>query len=351
MRIIQKAVKTFIPYTGNWNLPWVIQRYWRTSISGVTTNKLANATLALIEMNLGKTYVKSKPFVLRIEPTNVCNLHCPFCVCGAKKDFRRKGFMTLDDYRHIFEENKEMAVLVRLDGMGEPTLHDKIFDMIKIAKSYNCAVSMSTNFNTDRCAEVEGFIDSRLDRLVVPIDGSTQKGYEKYRVGGNLALVEERLVALIDARKRCGSSKPFIEVQFIDFGYNHDEIPEMRRLIRQWNADKFVVISPELTTQTATQRGKVNPQKPQRCYWLWTVLTVDWNLAYHACTNAWSLPWPRLSLRDVPLDKFWNHQLMREARQYNLDKSSKTIANDSGCKCSRCVDMLCEGLKGHYWCE
>jgi wyosine [tRNA(Phe)-imidazoG37] synthetase (radical SAM superfamily) len=339
------------PYGGNWGLCWVAHRYFRTIWSGVTKRKLVNAAIAFKEMRFGRIQVKSKPLVLRIEPTNLCNLRCPFCVCGAKRDSRPKGFMSIEHYKQILEDNKETAMLVRLDGMGEPTLHKRIFEMIKMAKSYGYSVSMSTNFNTDICAKVEGFLDSGIDRLIVCIDGNTQASYEKYRVGGDLALVRERLVSLTRARKSYVNKGPFIEVQFIDLGYNHNEIPAMRRLVRQWGADKLQVVSPELSTQEATQKGHVNPSKPRRCYWLWSVLTVGWDLDYHACTNSWSLPWPRLNMQEVPSDEFWNHQLMLEARQYNINKSSECIASDSGCKCSRCVDMLCEELAGHYWCE
>lgn len=340
-----------VPYGGNWGLYWVASRYLRTIRSGVTIRKLVNAAVALKEMGFGKIHVKSKPFVLRIEPTNICNLRCPFCVCGAKRDPRPKGFMSMDDYNQILEKNKKTAMLVRLDGMGEPTLHKRIFEMIKMAKSYGYSVSMSTNLNTDISANVKRFLGSGIDRLIICIDGTTQASYEKYRVGGDLALVQERLISLIKARKNYTGKGPFIEVQFIDLGYNHDEIPAMRHLVRQWGADKLQVISPELSTQKATREGRVNPSKPRKCYWLWSVLTVGWDLDYHACTNSWSLPWPRLNMQEVPPDEFWNHRLMLEARQYNIDKSSKCIASDSGCKCSRCVDMLCEELSGHYWCE
>lgn len=328
-------------------MPWVMQRYFRSALSSFTLQKFINAGFAVIEMKLGVIRVRSRPYVLRIEPVNLCNLRCPLCACGANTDPREKGFMTISDFTRILEENKKTAILVRLDGMGEPTLHPKLFHMIRIAKSYGMSVTIHSNFHTDACAQPDEFLDSGLDRLVITIDGATQETYQRYRVGGCLDLVVERLQRLVQARRKRATNRPIIEVQFIDFGYNHHEIPEMRRLVRQWGADKFEISAPD----QAVRRTRLDPQKPRRCFWLWNVLTVTWNLDYRPCTNAWSVPWPRLNMRDVPSREFWNHELMLAIRQYNLDMSSQIIANDSGCKCNRCPEMLVQGLDAPYFCE
>lgn len=346
MKVIGLNGKLF-PYMGNWHLPWIIQRYFGTSITRLTPYKLANVILSLVEMKSGQTRIHSHPFVLRIEPTNLCNLHCPRCSCGINTDPRKKGYMMLDDYQLILEMCKKEAFIVRLDGNGEPTLHSKIFEMIRLAKQYGYAVSMSTNFNTERSAEVEAFIHSGLDRLVVAFDGSTQASYEKYRVGGNLELVEQRLVELLNARQRYNTKRPFIEVQFLDWGYNHADIPAVRYKVREWGADKFEVINPDW----AVNNARANPRRPRRCFWLWGVLTVDWALNYHSCTNAWTLPWPGLNMRDMPPRTFWNHDCMIEARKYNVNKDSAMVALDPGCHCNACSDMLVVNRPPGYVCE
>lgn len=334
-------------FRGTWNLPFTAQRYLRTAIPGLTSRKLANSLRALAEMKLGRTAVLSKPFVLRIEPANVCNLRCPRCACGIYTDPRPKGFMDLDDYRLVLTQNRADAITIRLDGMGEPTLHPKIFEMMEMAKQLGFSVSMSTNFCTKSCADVHAFIESGLDRLVIPIDGSTQASYERYRVGGDLALVENRLAELLSLRRRMGSKHPFTEVQFLDWGYNHDEIPEIRRKAREWGADKFEIIEPDW----AVTNAHVDPDRPRRCFWLWCVLTVDWELNYRACTNAWTYPWPRLNLRNVHTHDFWNSEVMVEARRYNVSKRSDIIARDKGCNCNDCSDMLVVDRPDEFVCR
>jgi len=339
-------LERLFPYRGAWHTPWVIMRYFRTIIPALTPARALNAVRAFAEMKLGIRRVGSRPFVLRVEPCNVCNLLCPLCACGTGLDPRPKGFMTLEDFRRVLEENR-MAFLLRLDGMGESTLHPRLAEMIRAAKSFGLAVTIHSNFNTPACSRPELFLDSGLDRLVVDIDGATQETYARYRVGGDLELTVSNLRRLVEARRRRGRRRPIIEVQFIEFEWNLGELPAMRRLVRQWGADKLTICSPDRTTREA----RFNPAKPRRCFWLWTALTVGWDLGYRSCTNAWSPPWPRLNLRETPSPAFWNHPLMRQARQYNLDKSPRIIAEDAGCKCRRCNEMLCAPLTDPYFCE
>jgi hypothetical protein len=337
--------EALLPFRGNWNLPWVIQRYWRSSCSGLSIAKLRNSATALVEMACGRTCVTSRPAVLRVEPTNVCNLHCPRCSCGIGADRRPKGQIALPHFRRILEQNQEEGWLLRLDGNGEPTLHPQIFNMVAMAKSYGYSVSMSTNLCTERAGQVRAFVGSGLDRLVVAVDGSTQESYERYRVGGKLSLVTERLAALNVVKKTMRSRTPLVDVQFLDWGYNHEEIPQVRAMARSVGADKFEIIRPDWSVDHAQASTR-----PRRCFWLWFVLTVDWQLNYHSCTNAWTCPWPRLNLNDVPSHEYWNHAVMQEARRYNLNKSS-AVGEDTGCNCRECSDMLVVNRPPGYVCK
>jgi organic radical activating enzyme len=335
------------PFRGNWNLIWVSHRYVTSLFSALTLSKAFNAVLALGEMMAGKTFVRSAPVVLRIEPTNICNLRCPRCSCGIGTDPREKGFMDLADYKRVIEENKKTALLVRLDGNGEPLLHPEIFEMIRFAKTSGYSVSLSTNLNTLPTVEVEKFPESGLDRLIVSVDGATQASYEKYRIDGSLEIVEENLIKLLKAKDKFKSRKPYVEIQFLNWGYNHDEIQLVKQKTSAWKANRFQVISPDWAVENAT----ANKDKPKRCFWLWGVLTLDWQMNYHSCTNAWTYSWPGFNRNELTAKSFWNHALMAEARKFNLNKSSTVIKNDKSCHCSKCSDMLVINRPAGYVCE
>jgi wyosine [tRNA(Phe)-imidazoG37] synthetase (radical SAM superfamily) len=335
------------PYRGPWNVPWVIQRYLRSALAGFSVRKSLNASRALFEMYKGKTCVKSRPFVTRVEACNICQLKCPLCACGTNQDPRPKGRIDVNHYIKVLEDNRNNSMILRLDGMGEPTLHPDFFELVRIAKSFKQSVSVHTNFCTPLSSDASSFIDCGIDRIVVSLDGATEESYQKYRIGAELKVVVENLKRLSREKKKSKSARPIIEAQFILFDHNKHEINQVRELALEAGCDKFEVSAPDFAAKTT----KLNPNKPRRCFWLWTTLVVGWNLDYRPCNNAWSIEWPRLNYRETPVDEYWNHELMIEARQYNNNKQSQIIADDPNCKCNRCFEMQVVPLDGDYTCE
>ena len=192
---------------------------------------------------------------------------------------------------------------------------------------------------------LEALVASGLDRLMIAMDGSTQETYERYRRGGNLERVLEHMEQLKQAKKRLRSRKPLIELQFLDWGYNHHQVDDMRDIARRFECDRFTVIDPD----QAVDRKEL-PTNPKRCFWLWTVLTVDWQLNLHSCTNAWTYPFPKLNIGEIDLKDAWLSKSYQAARRFNKDKTGP-IADDQDCMCRQCTDMLVVARPPGYVCE
>ncbi len=106
------------------------------------------------------------PKELHIELTNRCNLRCPFCPVGNGSMKRISGFMREDLFWAICTEAKEYSASLRLIRFGEPTLHVKCFDYIKMAKSIGLLVHLNTNGVK---LDVKEVLDSGLDSIKVSI--------------------------------------------------------------------------------------------------------------------------------------------------------------------------------------
>lgn len=76
-----------------------------------------------------------------IEITNCCNLNCSFC-SHIKKE---KRFMTEDEFEHILKEISKVTKTIYLHVKGEPLLHSKIMEFLKLAEKYNLKVNLTTN--------------------------------------------------------------------------------------------------------------------------------------------------------------------------------------------------------------
>jgi len=76
-----------------------------------------------------------------IEITNVCNLKCKFC----PETSRSKRFMSAEDFKTIISKIHKYTKLVYLHIKGEPLLHDKLDEILKILEEYNLQVNITTN--------------------------------------------------------------------------------------------------------------------------------------------------------------------------------------------------------------
>ena len=76
-----------------------------------------------------------------IEITNICNLNCKFCPPTK----RIKQFMSLDNFEKIIKEIHSKTNLVCLHVKGEPLLHPKLPDILKILEKYNLKANITTN--------------------------------------------------------------------------------------------------------------------------------------------------------------------------------------------------------------
>ena len=76
-----------------------------------------------------------------IEITNCCNLNCSFC-SHIKKE---KRFMAEDEFEHILKEISKVTKTIYLHVKGEPLLHPKIMEFLKLAEKYNLKVNLTTN--------------------------------------------------------------------------------------------------------------------------------------------------------------------------------------------------------------
>jgi len=76
-----------------------------------------------------------------IEITNVCNKNCSFC----SKSTREKIEMSPTDFEFVIKQVKNYTDYVYLHVKGEPLLHSKFENIIKICDKYNMNVNITTN--------------------------------------------------------------------------------------------------------------------------------------------------------------------------------------------------------------
>ena len=111
-----------------------------------TLVKFARQHAAAVRLRKTHPYGIIPPVPKRIvvEPTNACNLACAYC--GNKDMLRPKKFLDLALYERLLDEMVALGIpRITLHTIGEPTLHPRIGEMVKMATDRQRVVTLSTN--------------------------------------------------------------------------------------------------------------------------------------------------------------------------------------------------------------
>src|SRR5437868_7850127 len=124
------------------------------------------------------------PSSVQIEPVGQCNLRCQMCPIQFRTDgppYGPPAFMAFDEFTRLFDQFPGLEEL-QLQGLGEPMMHPRFFDMVSYAAQRGVRVSTNSNLTllNDRRAEL--CVTTGLDELHASIDGATAETYEFIRV-------------------------------------------------------------------------------------------------------------------------------------------------------------------------
>ncbi|MCX6353704.1 MAG: radical SAM protein [Candidatus Aureabacteria bacterium] len=283
-----------------------LRKLWdllRTVPRHLTWKKLLNLLLVEYEYFLGKTELRSRPYFLKIDPTNRCTLRCPLCPrLIGDRHFKAKGPIKYGDlpfstFKKIIDELKDYLFTVILYGMGEPFLAADILEMVEYATKNNIGVRISSNLNDFRREDAERLVLSGLEHLSFALDGLDQETYATFRVGGDFNRVVANVSSILDARKRLRSKTPFMEWQFLVMKHTVHQIPAARRMAREMGIDSisFVpvgnidprrkdLLEKWVPAESRYVRYDINSgidarlkRKRNRCSWLYRGVFVNWD--------------------------------------------------------------------------
>jgi len=196
-----------------------------------TPKRLCNLYRNRWEHWRGHTSLRSYPIKLIVEPTNVCNLQCPYCFTGDGQTGRERSTMSLALYQKMLDELGDYLFEVEAFNWGEPLLSRHIYTMVADAAARGIATTVNTNFSLPFDAEkAERLVRSGLSALRVSIDGARQETYEKYRVGGKLSTVLANCGLVIAAKRQLGLETPQLIWEYHVFPHNVGDVEDARAI-------------------------------------------------------------------------------------------------------------------------
>jgi MoaA/NifB/PqqE/SkfB family radical SAM enzyme len=181
--------------------------------------------------------VEALPRFIQIEPVGHCNLRCRMCPVRYRDV--SNAFMAWDAYTGIIDALPSLSEL-HLQGLGEPLLHPRFFDMVEYAGARGVKVSVNTNLTLLTPAKAERMASCGLAAIFVSIDGATAETYEWVRVDARFDMVERNMLRLLEALARHGSST-HVEVTAVVMRENVDELADLVALTARWGVNTLHV--------------------------------------------------------------------------------------------------------------
>ena len=175
---------------------------------------------------------------LVVDVCGVCNLRCPSCpVGGIGYESGTLGLMDVDLFRKLIAKADDEFWIkgVNLFNWGEPMLHPRLPELIRIVKSRRLKCFLSTNLNLLR--NIDEVLAARPDELRISLSGFTPGVYGQTHARGNIERVKRNMREFAEALARVDPPLPLrrgehevVQVFFHKYRHNLDEVEPMREL-------------------------------------------------------------------------------------------------------------------------
>jgi radical SAM protein with 4Fe4S-binding SPASM domain len=285
----------------------------------ITPKKVRNFIQANREEAKKAVVVDSVPYHLNLDLYNVCNLRCRFCPTGTEQLERERVRMTVAQAKEIVDAVKDYVITFSPFHWGEPLLNPDIFEVIE----YGHRVGMFTQIHSNLSLKMKDLgrrlVESKLDTLLVSIDGLDQQVNENYRRRVNNDLVFANIRDIVAARKSLRSRTPRIEVAFLVFRHNEHEVPLLDAKRKELGVDAFLTRKAAIYEESWIPESKDFQPLQQiftgTCSFLYADLNVEPDGGISPCCINSSKKWDVGRIEDLKdLKAFWNnptHQAMR----------------------------------------
>ncbi|MFA5864843.1 MAG: SPASM domain-containing protein [Phycisphaerae bacterium] len=349
---------------------WPVRAVWHVwrNRRYLTTYKLWNMGLVNLELLFHRRQMTGLPYIIKIEPTNICNTTCRLCPTGMGLPGRAKGKMAFNDFCDIIDTVKKHTYVADLSNWGDPLISPDIYKMIRYAHDAGIWTYISSNlhaFHQD-ANDAESMVRSGLGMLNCSLHAVTQATYEKYQPGKNLDLVLEKIRAILEAKHRLRSRTPVVKLFFVVTKYNEHEIDDFRilaeslsceaifipaslnlrlaenetraKIMEEWLPENEKWIAPwyRQNDRNGSCRGKYLKRYP--CDWPWWGTVINWDGAVSVCCGVFDMRWEMGNIFKSTLRTIWNNELYQTVRK-SFTQPLKSQAMGEPCKSCSGVRM------------
>ena len=269
---------------------------------------LRNAPVTIAGMSAVSPIHLAEPREARVESCIRCQLDCPSCatVVNDKREFLGEGRLRLPDFESLLDHNPWIRK-VELASNGEAFLNPELPEILACAHARGVDTGLGGGVNLNHASEeaLLAVVEYGVRRIRVAIDGATNATYRIYRRGGALRAVIRNIEEINRHKRRLGSKRPQLVLQFIAFGHNEHEIEKARLLAEMLDMRFFLrlnrdpdyspVEDPDRLLELSGYRNRSEYEEAERghycdeiCTHLWKSPQINWDGKLVGCSlNHW----------------------------------------------------------------
>ena len=249
------------------------------------------------------------------------------CKTGVGTALRERGYMSDETFRKVIDEIKGKGVALKFVGQGEPLLHEKFIDYVKLAKKNGVVCHLTTNGSLLDEMLMQKIIDSGLDSIKFSFQGVDREGYRTLRQKDNFESLLEKIEKLY--RMRGDKESPYITVATSIT----NESEELVNAFKERCSDFCDKVEVGITTLEFIEIDKVrneeakaallklqevqnrNKKRYKCCNQVFDVITVRWNGDVTACCADNDGIMTLGNIYEKGIQECWNSPLQNKYRE------------------------------------
>jgi len=280
------------------------------------------------------------PAALLIGITNKCNLRCDFCF-HAGNDIptglrRPKGLMTEERFAAIIDQARGWCTHLHFGLFGEPTLHPRFLDFVRLAVEAQLTVAVFTNGTLLDAERARELVEIGPASVTFSLEGHTPEEYTRLRVGSRWDGVMDNLRGLVAAKRAAGRRCPVIVAR----GIALESLAGQRRAhadyYRAMGVDQVMWMpaanwSGSLRGPQGSVPASVPPERTQRCTFPSLQLGIDWDGTAVPCCADFNAKNALGNVDVTSLRDLWNGAELAGLRRSLATCSRDHIDATTGC--------------------
>jgi radical SAM protein with 4Fe4S-binding SPASM domain len=240
---------------------------------------------------------------------------------------RKIGYIDTELFKKVIDEIKDYSSYVWLHDFGESLFHPKMESLIDYCADSGVMPFLSTNATILNEKNALRILNSKLEKIILSLDGATKETYEKVRVKGNFEETKSNITNFLEMKKKMGKAKPYTIVQIIRMKETEDEINDFKS---QWEglADevmvkKFGVWADQVggIKELSEDGQRSYPSRQERfpCMMLFRNVVVLWNGDVVPCCLDYDAKLVLGNVKEKTLNEIWHSEKFNQLRKSHFE--------------------------------